>query len=118
MKKIILTLIVSLFAINIFSQPPMRRQLPNQFRDYIDFRKSQEKPTIEHKDGKVIITMSEESFRVMQYRRMQMARMNRRHVPGHRWGNAPMFERHQYGNLPNRTQRNIEERWERTRPQK
>jgi len=36
----------------------MQRPLPNQFRDYVDFRMQQEKPKVEHKDGKVIITMT------------------------------------------------------------
>ena len=117
MKNLILITALSLFSLNSFSQAP-QRQLPNQFRDYVDFRMSQEKPNIEHKDGKVIITMSEEAFRRMQFRRMQMARMSRRHIPGHRW-DGPMFERHPYGNLPNRGQKNFEEeRWETTRPQK
>ena len=49
----------------------------SQFRDYVDFRMQQEKPKIEHKDGKVTITMTEQQFRVMQQRRRQVI-MNHR----------------------------------------
>ena len=53
------------------AQPPMQRPLPNQFRDYVDFRKQQERPKVERKDGKVIITMTEQQFRMMQQMRMR-----------------------------------------------
>ena len=46
----------------------------DQFRDYVDFRKQQERPKIEHKDGKVVITMSEEQFKRMQQMRMNQQR--------------------------------------------
>jgi len=62
------------------AQPPMQRPLPNQFRDYVDFRQQQEKPKVERKDGKVIITMTEQQFKMMQQRRMRM----RKNIPGHR----------------------------------
>jgi len=75
--KQLLTLVAVLFTTVAMSQSPMQRPLPNQFRDYVDFRMQQEKPKVERKDGKVIITMSEEQFRAMQQRRKHMA-MNRR----------------------------------------
>lgn len=62
------------------AQPPMQRPLPNQFRDYVDFRKQQERPKVERKDGKVIITMTEQQFKMMQQRRMRM----RKNIPGHK----------------------------------
>ena len=120
MKNLILITALSLFSLNSFSQAP-QRQLPNQFRDYVDFRMSQEKPNIEHKDGKVIITMSEEAFRKMQFRRMQMARMNRRNIYNYRRGNGPIFERHPFGAPPIHGHGNFEkenEKWETTKPQK
>lgn len=55
------------------AQPP-HRPLPNQFRDYVNFRKQQEKPKVEHKNGNVIITMSEEQFKRMQQMRMNQQR--------------------------------------------
>jgi len=78
--KQLLALVAVLFTTVAMAQPPMQRPLPNQFRDYVDFRKQQEKPKIEHKDGKVTITMSEEQFRAIQQRRMRM----RKNIPGHK----------------------------------
>jgi TolA-binding protein len=78
--KQLLTLVAVLFTTAAMSQPPMQRPLPNQFRDYVDFRKQQEKPKVEHKDGKVVITMTEQQFRMMQQKRMRM----RKNIPGHR----------------------------------
>ena len=78
MKKL-LTLVAVLFTTVAMAQPP-QRPLPNQFRDYVDFRMQQEKPKIEHKDGKVIITMTEQQFRTMRQRRTQI----RKNIPGHR----------------------------------
>lgn len=49
----------------------------NQFRDYVDFRQGQfekNRPQIEKKNGKVIITMSEEQFRMMNQKRQMMNR--------------------------------------------
>ena len=68
MKKL-LTLVAVLFTTVAMSQPPMQRPLPNQFRDYVDFRMQQEKPKIERKDGKVTIVVTEQQFRMMQQRR-------------------------------------------------
>ena len=75
MKKIILFLLGTFVGFAIAAQPPMRvegqRPLPNQFRDFVDHqqRLSMQRPNIEKKDGKVIITMSEEQFKRMQQMR-------------------------------------------------
>ena len=71
MKKL-LTLVAILFTTVAMAQHPAKRPLPNQFRDFVDFRMQQEKPKVERKDGKVIITMTEEQFRMMQQRRRHM----------------------------------------------
>ena len=94
MKKII-TLVLTVFVtLTVMSQPPLKRtdmgptnQLPNQFRDFVDHQQrweNNERPQIEKKDGKVIITMTEEQFRKMQMiRRAQRMRMARfRHPQG------------------------------------
>jgi len=78
--KILLTIVAVLLSTVAMAQPPMQRPLPNQFRDFVDHQQNWEKPNIVRKDGKVIITMTEQQFRAMQHRRMQM----RRHVPGRR----------------------------------
>jgi hypothetical protein len=78
--KTILTLVAVLFTTVAMSQPPMQRPLPNQFRDYVDFRQAQQRPKVEHKDGKVIITMTEQQFRMMQQRRRQQAVRNFRNT--------------------------------------
>ena len=77
MRKLFLTLAIAFGSLSLMAQQPERPVLHNQFRDYVEFRKSQEmkfeKPNIEHKDGKVIITMTEDQFsRIQQMRRMQM----------------------------------------------
>lgn len=72
MKKTIL-IVMSLFATLtlIAQQPRNMRPLPNQFRDFLDHQQGLERqrPQIEKKDGKVIITMSEEQFKRMQQMR-------------------------------------------------
>ena len=77
MKKIILFLLGTLIGFAIAAQPPMgpQRPLPNQFRDFVDHQQrwNMERPQIEKKDGKVIITMSEG-----QYKRMQQMRQAQR----------------------------------------
>lgn len=90
MKKL-LTLAAVLFATVTIAQPP--HPLPNQFRDYVDFRQGQERPKVEHKDGKVVITMTEQQFRMMQQRRRQMngQRFGNRHIPQRR--GCPMCDR-------------------------
>ncbi len=82
MKKITLILLGVFATLTLAAQPPMRpqgqRPLPNQFRDFIDHRQrwEMERPQIEKKDGKVIITMSEEQFkRMQQMRTAQRIRM-------------------------------------------
>ena len=72
MKKIILFLLGTFIGFAIAAQPPMRvegqRHLPNQFRDFVDHqqRLNMERPNIVKKDGKVIITMSEQQFERMR----------------------------------------------------
>jgi hypothetical protein len=73
MKKLLILALMTITSYGATAQPPYR-PLPNQFRDYVDFRKQQEKPKVEHKDGKVIITMSEEQFKRMQQIRMNQQR--------------------------------------------
>jgi len=74
---------ISVFAIlTLFAQPQNpqnQRPLPNQFRDFVDHQQrwNMERPKIEKKDGKVIITMSEE-----QFRRMRMMRQKPRMMMG------------------------------------
>jgi len=79
MKKII-TFLIGIFAtLTLVAQPPMRpslqRPLPNQFRDFVDHQQrwSMKNPQIERKDGKVIITMTED-----QFKRIQQNRINQR----------------------------------------
>ena len=104
MKKVLLTLAVIFGTLSLMAQvsvPTERfenqnvrgRVLHNQFSDYSQFRQEQfkfEKPQIEKKDGKVIITMSEEQFNRMNQMRM-----------GQRFGNQlygrPGFGRPEFG---------------------
>jgi hypothetical protein len=87
MKKIILFLLGALIGFTIAAQPPMRpqgqRPLPNQFRDFVDHqqRLERERPQIEKKDGKVIITMSEEQFKRMQKMRVAQRFRMAQHKP-------------------------------------
>lgn len=69
MKKILL------LTLMVFGMTTLMAQ--NQFRAYVSFRQEQfekNRPQIEKKDGKVIITMSEEQFRMMNQRRQMMNR--------------------------------------------
>lgn len=70
MKKLLFLALMAITSYGATAQPP-HRPLPNQFRDYVDFRMRQERPNVEHKDGKVIITISEEQFKHMQQMRMR-----------------------------------------------
>lgn len=85
MKKIVLTLIGVFALLTLIAQPPQRfqpqRQLPNQFRDFVDHqqRMSFEKPEIKKENGKVIITMSEAQFEKMREMRMRQ-RNSMRHA--------------------------------------
>lgn len=80
MKRIILFLSFVLTSIFGFSQ---RRELPNQFRDFLDHKQMSQQPSIERKDGKVVITMTEQQFdRMRQIRESQKARfMSQRSNP-------------------------------------
>ena len=70
MKNIIITTLLVIISTITIAQPP-QRQLPNQFRDYVDFKQEQQRPQIERKDGKVIITMTEQQFRRMRMMRQR-----------------------------------------------
>jgi len=78
MKKLLLIALLAITSLGASAQPPrpMQRPLPNQFRDFVDHQQRWERPQIEHKDGKVIITMSEEQFRSRQLR-LQRAMIKR-----------------------------------------
>lgn len=73
MKKLYFILTIGLLSFTSEAQPPMgpQRPLPNQFRDFVDHQQrfQMDRPKIEKKDGKVIITMSEEQFKRMQQMR-------------------------------------------------
>ena len=71
MKHLLIIALMTITSIGANAQPPTQRPLPNQFRDYVDYSQGQERPTVERKDGKVVITMTQ-----AQYRRMMRA--NRR----------------------------------------
>lgn len=83
MKKIMI-IVMSLFATLtlVAQQPRGLRPLPNQFRDFLDHQQGldRQRPQIEKKDGKVIITMSEEQFKRMQ----QMRAAQRYRLANHR----------------------------------
>lgn len=77
MKNLLVIALLAITSLGANAQPPMQRPLPNQFRDFVDHQQNWEKPNVVHKDGKVIITMTEQQFKVMQQRRRHMM-MNRR----------------------------------------
>jgi len=68
MKKLLLIALLAITSLGASAQPPMQRPLPNQFRDFVDHQQRWERPQIEHKDGKVIIIMSEQQFKARQLR--------------------------------------------------
>ena len=68
MKKLLLIALLAITSLRANAQPPIQRPLPNQFRDFVDHQQRWERPQIEHKDGKVIITMSEQQFKARQLR--------------------------------------------------
>ena len=81
MKKVFLVITAIFGSLTLMAQQPERPILHNQFRDFVKFQKLQEKPKIEKKDGKVIITMSLEQFNRMQkMRQMRMRQGNFRQV--------------------------------------
>jgi hypothetical protein len=90
MKKLLFFVFGVFATLTLAAQPPMRpqgqRPLPNQFRDFVDHQQrwSMERPQIERKDGKVIITMSEE-----QFKRMQQIRVTQRYRMSHRRPEPP-----------------------------
>lgn len=101
MKKILITLAIMIGSFSIMAQDRGHRPLPNQFRDYVEFRQHQQerpmrgqgfqRPNIQRKDGKVIITMSEE-----QFERMRMMRQHQGHrVSRQEHGN---FKKHNHFN--------------------
>jgi hypothetical protein len=70
MKNLLITALLAITSLGANTQPPMppQRPLPNQFGDFVDHQQRGEHPQIEHKDGKVIITMSEQQFKARQLR--------------------------------------------------
>ena len=77
MKKILLVIATIFGSITLMAQKPKEPILQNQFRDFVEFRKNEEKPKIEKKDGKVVITMTIQQFNWMQkMRQMQMRQRN------------------------------------------
>jgi hypothetical protein len=81
MKKVFLVITAIFGSLTLMAQQPERPILRNQFRDFVEFQKLQEKPKIEKKDGKVIITMSQAQFNRMQkMRQMRMRQGNFRQV--------------------------------------
>ena len=68
MKNLLLIALLAITSLGASAQPPMQRPLPNQFRDFVDHQQKWERPQIEHKDGKVIIIMSEQQFKARQLR--------------------------------------------------
>ena len=68
MKNLLIIALLALTSLGASAQLPMQRPLPNQFRDFVDHQQRWGRPQIEHKDGKVIITMSEQQFKARQLR--------------------------------------------------
>ena len=84
MKKLLIVALLAITSLGANAQPPMpmQRPLPNQFRDFVDHQQRGERPQIEHKDGKVIITMSEQQFKARQLRLQRaMIMRNERSCP-------------------------------------
>ena len=88
MKKLISFVLGVFVTISLAAQPPMGprvqgRPLPNQFRDFVDHQQrwNMERPQIEKKDGKVIITMTEEQFKRMQQMRASQRFRTAHHKP-------------------------------------
>ena len=84
MKNLLIIALLAITSLGASAQPPMppQRQLPNQFRDFVDHQQMWGRPQIEHKDGKVIITMSEQQFKARQLRLQRaMIMRNERSCP-------------------------------------
>lgn len=77
MKKIFFTFSLLASTLILLGQ---QSPLPNQFRDYLDHQIQYEKPLLERKNGKVIITMTEEHFRMMRYMRILKKRQLKRSI--------------------------------------
>ncbi len=56
MKKMLLVIATIFGSMTLMAQKPKEPILHNQFRDFVEFRKNEEKPKIEKKDG---ITLSD-----------------------------------------------------------
>ena len=81
MKKVFLVIAAIFGSLTLMAQKPKTPILHNQFRDFVEFRKNEEKPKIEEKDGKVIITMTIQQFtRMQKMRQMQIRQRNFRQV--------------------------------------
>ena len=77
MKKVFLVIAAIFGSLTLMAQKPKTPILHNQFRDFVEFRKNEEKPKIEKKDGKIVITMSEQQFsRMQKMRQMQIRQRN------------------------------------------
>ena len=70
MKNLLIIALLAITSLGASAQQPIppQRPLPNQFRDFVDHQQRWGRPQIEHKDGKVIIIMSEQQFKVRQLR--------------------------------------------------
>ena len=96
MKNLLIIALLAITSLGASAQPPMppQRPLPNQFRDFVDHQQRWGRPQIEHKDGKVIITMSEQQFKARQLRLQRaMIMRNERSCPCER-RQAPMRRYH------------------------
>lgn len=101
MKKILITVAIMIGSFSIMAQDRGHRPLPNQFRDYVEFRQHQQerpmkgqgfqRPNIQRKDGKVIITMSEQQFEKMRMMRQHQGRRVSRQEHGN-------FKKHNHFN--------------------
>lgn len=81
MKKILLVIATIFGSMTLMAQKPKEPILHNQFRDFVEFRKNEEKPKIEKKDGKVVITMTVQQFtRMQKMRQMQMRQRKFHHT--------------------------------------
>ena len=77
MKKMLLVIATVFGSMTLMAQKPKEPILQNQFRDFVEFRKNEEKPKIEKKDGKIVITMTVQQFtRMQKMRQMQMRQRN------------------------------------------
>lgn len=75
MSRLFFLMFGLLVSLHLSAQPPRAghspRVLPNQFRDFVDHQQRAQwpKPTVEHKEGVVIITVSESQYALLQERR-------------------------------------------------